>query len=183
MMEVSTFPIPGPLLLKPRVFADGRGWFQETYNRRGFREATGIDADFVQDNESLSHRGVLRGLHFQLDPYAQGKLVRVLNGAVLDVIVDLRRDSPTHGRHLKLELTATAREALWIPPGFAHGFLALMDHTLFAYKCTNYYHQPSERTIRWNDPDLDIDWGIGDPVVSAKDRDGFAFRGAWDQPC
>jgi dTDP-4-dehydrorhamnose 3,5-epimerase len=176
-MEIEQLDMQGPLLLKPRIFSDERGHFLETFNERSFRERTGVRDLFVQDNESVSRAGVLRGLHFQLEPHAQGKLVHVVRGAVLDVIVDIRSGSSTYGQHLKVRLDGTSKHLLWVPPGFAHGFVALEEETVFVYKCTNYYHQPSERTIRWNDPDLGIDWGVKDPIVSAKDGEGQAFKG------
>lgn len=175
MMEVTNTELDGVLLLQPRIFTDERGRFHETFNQRRFAEATGLDISFVQDNESRSHRKVLRGLHFQVPPFAQGKLVSVVKGAVLDVCVDIRPHSPTVGRHIKVHLDANERTMLWIPPGFAHGFVALEDDTVFAYKCTAYYHPASERTIRWNDPELAIDWGVEHPVVSAKDAEGMPF--------
>jgi dTDP-4-dehydrorhamnose 3,5-epimerase len=182
MWQVERMAIDGPLILRSKVFTDDRGSFMETYNERAFAAATGIRIGFVQDNESISRKGVLRGLHFQLDPYAQGKLVRVTRGAALDVVVDIRPGSPTYGRHVKVRLDAVAKDMFWIPPGFAHGFLALEDDTVFAYKCTAYYHPAAERTIRWNDPDLAIDWGHADPIVSAKDRAGLPFNARWDRP-
>lgn len=169
----------GPVIIEPKIFGDERGHFLETFNEERFRALTGTDLKFVQDNESLSHKHVLRGLHFQLDPHAQGKLVRVLRGAVLDVIVDLRPASPTYGQHMKVHLDGISKRMFWVPPGFAHGFVALEDDTLFVYKCTAYYHQPSERTINWDDPDLAIDWGTTTPLVSEKDRNGSPFRGNW----
>lgn len=175
-MEILSTDIPGVLRLRPRVFSDDRGQFLETFNERTFRKAVGADVEFVQDNESCSHRNVLRGLHFQADPHAQGKLVRVVRGAVLDVVVDIRRDSPTYGHHYKLRLDDEGKEMLWIPPGLAHGFHSLEDDTVFVYKCTAYYAPQAERTILWNDPDLAIDWGVEDPIVSAKDRDGVLLR-------
>jgi dTDP-4-dehydrorhamnose 3,5-epimerase len=179
MMEVERLAIGGVLLLRPRVFTDDRGHFLETFNERVFQASTGLhDVRFLQDNESLSHCGVLRGLHYQMDPHAQGKLVRVLAGSVLDVVVDLRPGSPTRGRHITVPLDAERPELLWVPPGMAHGFVALADATRFAYKCTDYYHQPSERTIRWDDPELGIDWGINAPFVSAKDQAGARWRDA-----
>jgi len=174
-MEVTNTELDGLLLLQPRIFTDERGRFHETFNQRRFAEATGLDVSFVQDNESRSHRKVLRGLHFQVPPFAQGKLVSVVKGAVLDVCVDIRPHSPTVGRHIKVHLDANERTMLWVPPGFAHGFVALEDDTVFAYKCTAYYHPASERTIRWNDPELAIDWGVEHPVVSAKDAEGMPF--------
>lgn len=178
MMRIEQLGIDGLLLLHPRVFSDDRGSFLETWNAEAFRELVG-DHAFVQDNESTSHKGVLRGLHFQLEPHAQGKLVRTVNGAVLDVCVDIRPGSRHYGEHVKVRLDAADRTLLWIPPGFAHGFLALTDNTVFAYKCTAAYDPASERTILWNDKDLAIDWGIADPIMSDKDRKGHAFAGAW----
>ncbi len=177
-MEKEEFHIQGLLLLKPRIFADDRGHFMETWNERTFRDLVG-DHRFVQDNESTSRKHVLRGLHFQLAPHAQGKLVRVIKGAVLDVCVDIRKDSPTYGQHARIPLQAGDGKLLWIPPGFAHGFLALEEGTVFSYKCTALYHPASERTILWNDRDLGIQWGATDPIVSEKDRQGFAFAGPW----
>jgi dTDP-4-dehydrorhamnose 3,5-epimerase len=181
MIETQTFPVQGPVLLRPRVFADDRGSFVETWSERAMREAIGPQR-FVQDNESTSRKGVLRGLHFQLDPHAQGKLVRVSRGSASDVCVDIRPGSPTYGHHVKVMLIAAEATLFWIPPGFAHGFAALEEGTVFNYKCTDYYHPAAERTIRWDDPDLAIPWGVRDPIVSAKDRDGFAFRGPWTEP-
>ncbi len=175
-MEILRTDIPGVLRLRPRIFEDGRGHFLETFNEHSFKEAIGSDVKFVQDNESYSHRNVLRGLHFQAEPRAQGKLVRVVRGAVLDVVVDIRKDSPTYGRHFKQRLDGRNKEMLWIPAGLAHGFHALEDGTVFVYKCTDYYAPSTERTILWNDPDLAIDWGVTDPIVSEKDRDGVLLR-------
>ena len=181
-MEITTTGLEGLLVLRPRIFRDERGHFLETFNGRQFHEAVGELPRFVQDNESFSKAHVLRGLHFQVEPHAQGKLVRVLHGAVLDVVVDIREGSATYGRHFKQLLDDREKLMMWIPPGFAHGFLALEDDTVFAYKCTAYYHQPSERTILWNDPDLGIDWGIDAPIISAKDHEGQPFRsGAWKE--
>jgi dTDP-4-dehydrorhamnose 3,5-epimerase len=169
----------GPVIIEPAIFSDDRGHFLETFNERRFRERTGLDVTFVQDNESLSHKHVLRGLHFQVEPHAQGKLVRVIHGAVLDIIVDIRPHSATYGQHMKVGLDSISKRMLWVPPGFAHGFVALEADTVFVYKCTAYYHRPSERTILWNDPDLGIDWGVSDPLVSEKDRNGMSFRSDW----
>ncbi len=180
MMERIHTPLEGLVLLRPRIFVDPRGHFLETFSQRAFEEMTGCAVAFVQDNESLSARNVLRGLHFQLEPHAQGKLVHVVNGAVMDVCLDIRPASPTYGRHYKVRLEASSKELLWIPSGFAHGFLALEDDTVFAYKCTDYYHPASERTILWNDPELAIDWGSSHPVVSDKDQQGYPFRAQWD---
>lgn len=181
MWRIERTLIEGPLLLRPKLFADERGYFLETFNERGFAAATGIRAEFVQDNESSSKKGVLRGLHFQLAPHAQGKLVRVARGAVIDVVVDIRPGSPTYGRHVKVRLDSATKEMFWIPPGFAHGFLALEDDTVFNYKCTAYYNPAAERTIHWNDPELGIDWGHPSPIVSAKDQAGMAFSARWDR--
>lgn len=176
MMEILKTPLEGLALIKPAVFRDDRGYFLETYNERELSQVIAPDLEFVQDNESMSGLHVLRGLHYQDAPYAQGKLVRVVQGAVLDVAVDIRPNSPTYGKHITVRLDDQNKHMLWIPPGFAHGFLALADRTIFVYKCTAPYHKASERTIRWDDPDIGIDWGIQDPLVSDKDRAGAAFR-------
>jgi dTDP-4-dehydrorhamnose 3,5-epimerase len=180
-MEVTTTPLQGLLVLTPRIFTDDRGFFLESWNRQAFDAAVGHPVEFVQDNESMSHRNVIRGLHLQLEPHAQGKLVHVVQGRVLDVVVDIRTESPTRGRHFKIELDAATRRMLWIPAGFAHGFHALEDGTIFAYKCTRGYDKASERTILWNDPDLGIDWEARSPIVSSKDAEGIPFRGNWHQ--
>jgi dTDP-4-dehydrorhamnose 3,5-epimerase len=181
-MEVIGTPLSGLLRLRPRIHADERGRFLETFNERAFRAATGVELPFVQDNESRSRLHVLRGLHYQRAPFAQGKLVHVGHGAVLDVCLDIRPASPTYGRHFAVRLDAGTKEALWIPPGFAHGFVALEPDTLFLYKCTAYYHPQAEATILWNDPQLGIDWGVRDPLVSDKDREGRLFRNAHLEP-
>ncbi len=174
-MEIIKTKIEGVILFKPRVFDDPRGYFFESYRTELFSEL-GIGVDFVQENESKSMKGVLRGLHFQNPPYAQGKLVRVVTGAALDVAVDIRKGSPTYGQHLDVELNDMNKFMLWIPEGFAHGFLTLADDTIFQYKCTNYYNRDSEGSIHWNDPDLDINWQHADPVVSDKDNCAPPFR-------
>lgn len=163
--------LPDVVLVEPRVFPDGRGSFAETYKRSDF-VAAGVDAELVQDNHSVSQAGVLRGLHYQLPPHAQGKLVRVVSGAVWDVAVDVRRSSPTFGRWVGYELTGENHRMLWIPPGFAHGFLVLADETHFVYKCSAEYDKASEAGVRWDDPELGIDWPLPDGVealVSEKD--------------
>ena len=172
-MELIETGIDGAAVIKPRVFGDERGFFLETWNERAFREA-GLALEFVQDNHSRSARGVLRGLHFQ-NPNPQGKLVRVVTGAVFDAIVDLRRSSPTFGKWFGVELNATNKLMLWAPPGVAHGFLCLEDGTDFLYKCTAFYDPASERSILWNDPAIGIDWPLGDivPQLSDKDRDAL----------
>lgn len=169
-MQVTHLDIDGLMVLEPRVFADERGAFFESFNLSRFREATGLEVDFVQDNHSISHKNVLRGLHYQVDPHAQGKLVRVVHGAAWDVAVDIREGSPTYGKWAAVELSAQNRKQFWIPPGFAHGFLALEDGTEFLYKTTRYWHAQSERTIRWDDPAIGVEWPIeGEPVLSEKD--------------
>ena len=169
-MEIIQTKIPDLLIIKPTVFQDDRGYFFESYNKEKFL-SRGMDRNFVQDNESKSMKGVLRGLHFQKPPYAQGKLVRVMKGAVLDVAVDLRMNSATYGQWASIELTEDNKFMYWIPAGFAHGFVTLEDDTVFFYKCTNVYNKDSEGSIRWNDPDLNIDWGSNlQPVLSDKDK-------------
>jgi dTDP-4-dehydrorhamnose 3,5-epimerase len=174
-MTITETKLPDLLIIDPKVFGDDRGYFFESYNQQVFADA-GLDLEFLQDNESKSSKGVLRGLHFQLPPFDQGKLVRVSRGSVMDVSVDLRKDSSTYGQWASFELSETNKRMLWIPPGFAHGFISLQEDTVFIYKCTNVYHKESEGSIRWNDPDLDIDWGISDPVVSEKDQQAPLFR-------
>ena len=182
-MQTIETGIAGLLILEPRVFGDARGFFYESYNRQVFAAATGLDIDFVQDNHSRSSRGVLRGLHYQLAPHAQGKLVRVVHGAVLDVAVDIRPESPTCGQHVAVELSADNKRMFWIPPGFAHGFLTLSETAEFLYKTTDYYAPAAERCIRWDDPQLAIDWSLGDivPQLSAKDQQGMAYADAIQQ--
>jgi dTDP-4-dehydrorhamnose 3,5-epimerase len=174
-MEINETKLKGLVVIKPRVFEDARGYFFESYNRQVFVKA-GLNLDFVQDNQSLSQKGVLRGLHFQNPPFAQGKLVRVISGSVFDVAVDIRKDSPTYGQWFGEHLTAANKWMMYIPPGFAHGFATLEDNTIFAYKCTNYYDKPSEGCLLWNDPDLAIDWKIKDPMLSEKDLQGTRFK-------
>ncbi|HEY0976213.1 MAG TPA: dTDP-4-dehydrorhamnose 3,5-epimerase [Flavobacteriales bacterium] len=175
-MIVERTALEGLLLIRPDVFGDERGHFLESFNARKFADATGLDVQFVQDNESRSAANVLRGLHLQRAPHAQGKLVRVVVGSVMDVCVDLRPGSATFGRHVKLRLDDRGKEMLYVPEGFAHGFVSLEDGTIFTYKCTALYHPPAERILKWDDPDLGIDWGVKDPVVSARDRAGKAFK-------
>jgi dTDP-4-dehydrorhamnose 3,5-epimerase len=174
-MEIIKTEIPDLLIIQPKVFEDERGYFFESYSKKLFEE-NGINAEFVQDNQSLSHTGVLRGLHFQNPPFAQGKLVRAIKGAILDVAVDIRKNSPAYGKHLSIELNESNKTMLWIPEGFAHGFLTLADHTIFSYKCTNLYNKASEGSIYWNDPDLAINWMIKDPILSEKDKAPNPFR-------
>jgi dTDP-4-dehydrorhamnose 3,5-epimerase len=170
-MQVTPTALAGVLLLAPKVFADERGYFLESFNQRGFEAVVGHTVTFVQDNHSCSQRGVLRGLHYQLPPHAQGKLVRVVRGSAFDVAVDIRKASPTFGRWVGTTLYATSHHQMWIPPGFAHGFLALEDDTLFLYKTTDYYTKDCERAVMWNDPAVGIDWpSLGSaPLLAAKD--------------
>ncbi len=174
-MEVIATKIPDLYIVKPNVFEDDRGYFFESYNKEAFLRM-GIDQNFVQDNESKSAKGVLRGLHFQRPPFTQGKLVRVMRGAVLDVAVDLRRSSPTYGQWASVELTQDNKWMYWVPPGFAHGFVTLEENTVFFYKCTNVYNKASEGSIRWNDPELHIDWKMDHPILSAKDKVAPLFK-------
>ena len=174
-MEVLETHIKDLLIIKPKVFEDARGYFFESYNEDVFKR-NGINLNFIQDNQSLSNAGVLRGLHFQAPPFAQGKLVRVITGAVLDVAVDIRKNSPTYGQHVAVELNEENKTLFYIPPGFAHGFLTLRDNTIFSYKCTNLYNKVSEGTVLWNDEDINIDWDIETPILSEKDLVGTPFK-------
>lgn len=167
-MTIETFDISGPLLLTPKVFSDDRGYFFESFSQMALKNA-GIELEFVQDNQSLSQKGAVRGLHFQAPPFEQGKLVRVTAGKVIDSIVDIRLSSPTYGQTISVELSAENFKQLWVPPGFAHGFSVLENNTIFQYKCTNYYHKASEGGIIYNDPDLKLDWKVENAIVSVKD--------------
>lgn len=171
-MKIVECAIPGPLIIEPKVFGDDRGFFMESWNADVFR-AAGLDLNFVQDNHSRSSRGVLRGLHFQ-NPEPQGKLVRVVSGAVFDVVVDVRRSSPHFGKWVGVELSAVNKRMFWVPEGFAHGFLTLADGTDFLYKCTSRYAPEHEHALAWDDPDVGIDWPLGDivPQLSVKDAAG-----------
>ena len=171
-MKIKETHIPGLLVVEPQVYGDSRGYFFESFNAAKFAEQTGIDTQFVQDNESRSSYGVVRGLHMQLPPHAQAKFVRVVEGRVLDVAVDLRKDSPTFGKHFAIELTGENYLQVYIPKGFAHGFSVLSETAVFQYKCDGYYAPASEAAIAWNDPDLGIDWKLPseDAVLSDKDR-------------
>lgn len=174
-MEVIETKLKGVLVLQPKVFEDARGYFFESYNRNLFLKA-GLDLNFVQDNQSLSQKGVLRGLHFQNNPHAQGKLVRVITGAVFDVAVDIRKSSPTYGQWFGMELTEENKTMMYIPEGFAHGFATLRDNTIFSYKCTNFYNKASEDCLLWNDPDIGITWNIENPLLSEKDLQGKRIK-------
>ena len=177
-MNVVVTDLPGVLILEPKVFGDDRGFFFESYNARVFRDKTGLDVDFVQDNHSRSAQNVLRGLHYQIRQ-PQGKLVRVIAGEVFDVAVDLRRSSPSFGRWAGFRLSAENKRMAWIPPGFAHGFVVVSDTAEFLYKTTDYWAPEFERTLIWNDPDLAIDWPLtGEPTLAAKDQAGRRLRDA-----
>jgi dTDP-4-dehydrorhamnose 3,5-epimerase len=170
-MQIIPTEIKDLVIVQPKVFNDPRGYFFESWSEKIFEQA-GINEKFVQDNQSLSSKGVLRGLHFQAPPFAQGKLVRVITGAVLDIAVDIRKNSPSYGKFVAVELTEENKTMLLIPPGFAHGFATLRDNTIFCYKCTNYYNKESEGTLLWNDEQIGINWGIENPILSDKDKSG-----------
>ena len=174
MQVVQTY-IEGLFILEPKVYGDHRGYFLESFNENVFSEIIGKKISFVQDNESLSSKNVVRGLHFQKPPFAQGKLVRVVKGSVLDVVVDLRKKSQTFGKVFTIELSEINKRQFWIPEGFAHGFATFEDNTIFQYKCTSYYSPDNEETILWNDPQLGIDWKINEPIISEKDKKGVPF--------
>ena len=178
-MKVTPLAIPDVLLIEPKVFGDARGFFFESFNQQAFNEATGTNHQFVQDNHSRSTQGVLRGLHYQLPPHAQGKLVRVVQGAVFDVAVDIRKNSPTFGQWVGAELSADNHRQLWVPPGFAHGFLVLSESAEFLYKTTDYYAPEHERCIVWSDSAISIQWPIDiKPLLSAKDLAGQHLESA-----
>lgn len=177
-MKIIPTEIPDVMLIEPRVFGDERGFFFESFNARAFRDKTGLTVDFVQDNHSRSAAHVLRGLHYQIQQ-AQGKLVRVVAGAIFDVAVDIRQSSPTFGQWVGYELSADNKQQLWIPPGFAHGFLSLVDGTEVLYKATDFYAPEYERSIRWDDADLGIAWPLtAEPIVSGKDQAGQPLQAA-----
>ncbi|MFW2133525.1 dTDP-4-dehydrorhamnose 3,5-epimerase [Ectothiorhodospira haloalkaliphila] len=178
-MEARRLAIPELILITPKVFGDDRGFFFESYNARAFEAATGVKAAFVQENHSRSVRGVLRGLHYQLPPHAQGKLVRVVQGEVFDVAVDIRRSSPTFGRWVGAVLSARDKQQLWIPAGFAHAFVTLSETAEFLYKTTDVYAPECERCIAWDDADIGIEWPFeGEPLLSGKDREGLPLAQA-----
>jgi len=174
-MEIIKTPIEGLLVIKPKIFGDDRGYFFESWSKESFAKNV-LNLDFVQDNQSLSSKGVLRGLHFQNPPFSQGKLVRVIKGAVLDVVVDIRKESSTYGKHFSIELNEENKTICWIPPGFAHGFVTLEDDTIFTYKCTGVYNSASEEALLWSDKDLNIDWRAINPLVSDKDLVAGSFK-------
>ena len=174
-MEVIKTKLEGVLVLKPKVFEDARGYFFESYNQNLFLQA-GLNLNFVQDNQSLSQKGVLRGIHFQNNPHAQGKLVRVITGSVFDVAVDIRKNSATYGQWFGLELTEKNKWMMYIPEGFAHGFATLENNTIFSYKCTNFYNKASEDCLLWNDSDIGINWNLENPLLSEKDLQGKKMK-------
>ena len=179
-MQATKLEIPEVMVLEPKVFEDDRGCFFESFNAREFRNLTGVDVFFAQDNHSTSYKNVLRGLHFQINPHAQGKLVRAVVGMIFDVAVDIRPKSPTLGKHVCAILSAENRRQLWIPPGFAHGFMVMSPVAEVLYKATEFYCQGSERSIHWNDPDLNIKWPSDYPVLSEKDQTGLTCL-SWRQ--
>jgi dTDP-4-dehydrorhamnose 3,5-epimerase len=174
-MQIIKDAIEGLITIHPSVFSDERGYFLESFNENDFNQFV-FEIKFVQDNESRSMKNVLRGLHFQKPPHAQGKLVRVIKGSVLDVVVDLRKNLKTYGQHKKIILSEKEKNQFYIPPGFAHGFCSLEDETIFSYKCTEYYHPEAESCILWNDESLNIDWEVKHPILSKKDLNGIAFK-------
>ena len=174
-MKVEKTDIEGLLVFTPDVFEDYRGYFYESFNKKRYKEF-GLDTEFVQDNISKSSYGTIRGLHYQVEPYAQGKLCYIIEGKALDIAVDIRSSSPTFGKHFTVELSEDNKKQLWIPPGFAHGFAALSEEVIFYYKCTNFYNKASERSIYFADEELGIDWGIENPTVSEKDLRAKKFK-------
>ena len=174
-MKIESTHIEGLLVITPTIFKDDRGYFFESFNKKLFEEQTKSSVDFTQDNQSKSEKNVLRGLHFQNPPFDQGKLVRVIAGSVLDIAVDIRKKSATYGEHFKIILDTQKHQMLWVPSGFAHGFVSLEDDTIFSYKCTNYYHKDSEGCILYNDSEIGINWEVQNPILSAKDKVGENF--------
>jgi dTDP-4-dehydrorhamnose 3,5-epimerase len=179
-MNITETKLKGCYIIEPKVFEDTRGYFFETFNKEVFSKLTHIDLNFVQDNESLSLKGVLRGLHYQIGEYAQAKLVRVIKGSVLDVVVDIRENSPTFGQHITIELSGENKKQLFVPRGFAHGFVVLQNNTVFNYKCDNYYNKASERGITYNDRTLDIDWQLEQNQILVSEKDAIlpSFKNA-----
>jgi len=173
---IEKFNIEGPVLITNKTFKDDRGMFFESFNEKGFEEIIDEKVKFVQDNLSVSKMNVIRGLHFQKPPFEQGKLVQVLKGKVIDVAVDIRKNSPTYGESISVELSAENNKMFWVPPGFAHGFSVLEEDTVFFYKCTNYYNHESEDSLLWNDKSLSIDWKVKSPILSDKDKVSQVFK-------
>ena len=174
-MNIIPTAIPDVVIIEPKVFADNRGYFFESFNKTVY-EAAGITQEFVQDNQSMSGKDVLRGLHFQRPPFDQGKLVRVIKGAVLDVAVDIRKSSPTYGKWVSQVLSEENKLLMWVPAGFAHGFLTLEPDTIFFYKCTGFYNSSAEGIIDWKDADINIDWNVENPIISERDKNGESFK-------
>jgi len=175
-MDIKTFSIKGPVLFTPKKHGDKRGFFAETFRAKAFEKATGLTANFVQDNLSVSTEiGTLRGLHYQAPPHAQGKLVSCHRGKIMDVIVDVRKSSVTYGQHLTLDLSAESRASLWVPPNFLHGYVTRQAACEVVYKVTNYYAPESEGSVMWNDPGLNIEWDVERPIISARDQSGQSF--------
>ena len=174
-MKVTESGIKGVYTIEPDVYIDDRGFFMETFHRERYRKLLGINLDFVQDNISRSSKNVLRGMHFQKN-YPQGKIVKASRGEILDVVVDLRKDSPTYGTWESFRLSEKNKLQVWIPPGFAHGFLVMSDSADFEYKCTEYYHPEDELCLMWNDPEVAIDWTINDPILTEKDKKGLSLK-------
>ncbi|MCK4544557.1 dTDP-4-dehydrorhamnose 3,5-epimerase [candidate division WOR-3 bacterium] len=174
-MDIYKPKIKDLIVISPDVFKDDRGYFFECFSKSKY-SVIGIDLSFVQDNESYSRKNVIRGLHFQCNPYAQGKLIRVIKGSILDIAVDIRKASPTFGNYFSIELNDINKKQLWIPPGFAHGYAVLSNEVILTYKCTAYYNPSSEITIIWNDPDIGIEWGINNPIISEKDKKGKRLK-------
>ncbi len=173
-MNILETPFEGLFILEPSLFKDERGYFFESYNQKKLEQI--IPFNFVQDNQSLSQKNVLRGMHFQKPPYDQGKLVRVIKGSALDVVIDIREKSKTFGQYYSIILSEENQKMFWVPPGFAHGFLSLMDDTIFFYKCTNFYHKESEKCILWSDPTVNINWGMENPLMAPKDKEGELLK-------
>jgi dTDP-4-dehydrorhamnose 3,5-epimerase len=180
-MKIESTSFRDLMIITPDVFGDDRGYFFEPFNEARFRVETGLNITFVQDNESLSRKNVLRGLHFQVPPKSQAKLIRVTRGAVLDVVVDLRKSEPTFGKHFSIVLSSESKQQLYVPEGFAHGFYVLEDQTIFSYKCSNYYSKEHDRSILWNDPAFAIDWNAALPELSDKDKNAMKFA-EFDSP-
>jgi dTDP-4-dehydrorhamnose 3,5-epimerase len=175
MIKVTKTKIEGLLIIEPDVFGDDRGYFLESFRKNSYKDL-GVEAEFVQDNISKSQKGTIRGLHYQVGDNAQGKLCQVISGKVLDVALDIRFESPTFGKYFSIALSEKNKKQLWIPPGFAHGFSVLSDEAIFSYKCTEYYSKKEERSILYNDPDLNIDWEVDNPLVSEKDLKAKLFK-------
>ncbi len=175
-MKIIDEALNGLVVFEPKMFNDERGFFFESYRKEKFYSSTGINNEFVQDNHSFSKKNVIRGLHFQSPPFAQGKLVRVIKGAAYDIVVDIRKNSSTYGKHYGIELNESNNFLFWVPVGFAHGFAALTDETVFLYKCTAKYSKEHEVTLQFNDPSLQLDWKVSNPIVSTKDCEGLLFQ-------